>query len=304
MLGGMTRPEPQIAAVVVTYRRDRELGRLLQSIEASTVPLSLVVVVDHAAVPATRQLLGRFHLPVLYIANANNPGPGAGWKNGMETALRELPATTHFLILDDDVVLPPQAVARLVGATESVAVACPMLLDASEKIWAFPEPRESALRRKIREIHTAEESVAAFGHAPLAFVWATGACLLVRREAVDAMGFYRTDFWMLGEDLEYTMRLAAGGGGVFLPDLFVPHLPPPAVHPESAAAAERVKFRSLLQNLAYLSFHHPASGHLRWYLAGNVRRYFRTFGWNPIALGQSFSCLWKGAILRKPAGRK
>ncbi len=300
----MSTSPTQIAAVVVTHRRDLELARLLQSLEASSLHPTLIVIVDHAASATTETVVEASTLDTVYISSPDNPGPGAGWKRGMQAALIRQPRTTHFLILDDDVILPSEAIEKLTLASARAAITCPMLLDSNEKIWAFPEPKNVALRKKIRQVHTEADSLEHLGTEPLPFVWCTGACLLVRRDAVDAAGFYRTDFWMLGEDLEYSMRLAAFGGGLFLPDVFVPHLPPVAADSTTATASNRKKFDSLLQNLAYLSFHHPSSDHLMSYLPGNARRYFRTFGWNPGSLARIVACLWKGAISAKPAGVK
>ncbi|MEO7933614.1 MAG: glycosyltransferase family 2 protein [Chthoniobacterales bacterium] len=298
----MSTSSTQIAAVVVTFRRDPELVRLLQSLEASTRQPTLIVIVDNAASAATETVVAESSLNTFYMASPDNPGPGTGWKRGMQAALVRLPGTTHFLVLDDDVVLPVEAIEKLVQASAKAVITCPMLLDSNAKIWAFPEPKKVQLRKKIRQVQSASDSTQLLGKEPLPFVWCTGACLLVRRDAVDAAGFYRTDFWMLGEDLEYSMRLAAFGGGLFLPDVFVIHLPPIATEP--AAASHRKKFDSLLQNLAYLSFHHPSSDHLMSYLPGNARRYFRTFGWNLASLTRIVVCLWKGAISGKPAGVK
>ena len=293
---------PTIAAIIVTYQREPELARLLRSLEASSVQPHLIVVVDHGARVSTQALLAKFHLETHYVAVPENPGPGAGWKNGMEMALKRLPELTHFLILDDDVVLPVEAAERLLSASAHAAITCPMLLNSDENVWAFPEPAEPSLRVTIRKVQTPEQSVQVLGTEPRPFLWCTGACVLVRRDAVDAVGFHRTDFWMLGEDLEYSMRIVGFGGGLFLPDVFVHHLPPQATDSARANAANRRKFDSLLQNLAYLSFHHPYSAHLRSYLAGNAHRYFRTYGWNSTAFFNVIKALWRGALLAQPAG--
>ena len=292
----------QIAVVIVTFRRDPELIRLLESIESSIVCPKIVVVVDHAAQSSTEAAIAKFNLHTLYIASPENPGPGGGWSRGMRAALKAEPGTSHFLILDDDVILPVDAIERLADATEKAAISCPMLLDSEKKVWAFPEPSDKLLRRTIREVKSAEECMEKLGNRPLPFVWCTGACILVRRDAVESVGFHRTDFWMLGEDLEYSMRLSAFGGGLFLPDLFVEHLPPEAVNSKIAQESDRLKFGSLLQNLCYLSFHHPNSVHMKSYLPGNARRFFRTFGWNLGSVFRVAQCFWRGAVLGRPAG--
>lgn len=293
-----------VAAVVVTYRREAELARLLVSLKQSSRVPDFTVVVDNAALVSTRAAVESAEIATYYVACPENAGPGAGWKRGMETALECHPQVSHFLVLDDDVVLPPNAIERLLEASEKAAIICPLLLDDQDAVWAFPEPKEEALRQTIRRVKTLADATLELGRAPLPFLWCTGACILVRRAAVDAVGFHRTDFWMLGEDLEFSMRIAAQGGGVFLPDLGVPHLPPPPASDEQGEAANRRKFRSLLQNLAYLALHHPHSAHLKNYLPGNVRRYFRTFGWNWQALREVSACLTQGILLCRPAGFK
>jgi hypothetical protein len=79
-------------------------------------------------------------------------------------------------------------------------------------------------------------------------------------------------------------------------------LPPPPVDPESHFIGHRLKFLALLQNLSYLAFHSPYSGHLRRYLAGNFKRFLRTEGCTAGTLRDGWSAFWQGAICGKPAG--
>ena len=106
---------------------------------------------------------------------------------------------------------------------------------------------------------------------------------------------------MLGEDLEYSMRVASTLGGVFTAAVTVPHQPP-APDPRTARAAHRRKFLALLQNLSYLSFHSPHRAHLRSYLAGNFKRYARTEGFAPGTLWDGWCAFYQGALWRQPAG--
>ena len=43
---------------------------------------------------------------------------------------------------------------------------------------------------------------------------------LVRRAAVDAAGFHRADFWVRGEDLDFSLRLNMKGPGVLLTPMY------------------------------------------------------------------------------------
>jgi glycosyltransferase involved in cell wall biosynthesis len=298
----LSRPAPRVAAAIATHRRDKELARLLASLEQSTVPLHAVVVADNASSPDTRTICEQAPLSCIWLPRPVNNGPGPAWNTATARALEDS-AVTHVLILDDDVVPPPETVAVLLAAMESsgAGAAAPLLFDEKQHLWAFPEPRETPLRAAVRRVVTADEARAVFGEENHPFCWATGACMLYPRRAFEACGYFREDFWMLGEDLEYSMRVASTLGGVFTAVVAVPHLPP-APDPSHARVSHRLKFLALLQNLSYLAFHSPHRAHLRSYLAGNFKRYARTEGWAPGTLWDAWCAFYEGAMLQQPAG--
>lgn len=261
-------------------------------------------VADNAASEATRDVCASAPLTALWIPRDTNNGPGPAWNAAISKALED-PAVTHVLVMDDDVDPPPGSLAALLGAMQEshAAAAAPLLFDASGRLWGFPEPREAELREVVRRVHTADECRRAFGASPHPFCWATGACMLYTRAAFKSCGIFGEDFWMLGEDLEFSMRVAAQLGGVFTAEAAVPHLPPQPFHRAGTRAVHRAKFLALLQNLSFLAFHSPHSAHLRGYLPGNFLRYARTEGWEPGTLTDALAAFWLGAVRRQPAGR-
>lgn len=295
---------PVIAVAVATYRREPELRRLLAALAASRRPVTgKVFVADNAASPTTKDACAAAPLPCEWLPLGENRGPGPAWNRAIRAALAS-DQTTHVLVVDDDVVPPPETLEVLLEALHitGAAAAAPLLTDARENLWGFPEPREVELRAAIRRARTPEECRATLGTAPHAFCWATGACLLYTRSAFEKAGLFREDFWMLGEDLELSMRVACTFGGVFTAAAAVPHLPPEPTDDAAATRAHRTKFLALLQNLSYLSFHSPHRAHLRSYLAGNFRRYLRTEGWSTAAWREMWSAFYAGALRRQPAG--
>jgi GT2 family glycosyltransferase len=303
----MTDPDmsqPVVAVAVATYRRDHELRRLLDALAASLLPVTgKVYVADNAHSSTTAKVCQSAPLPCEWLPVQENSGPGPAWNCAIRAALADNQAT-HVLVLDDDVVPPPETVSVLLNALEisGAAVAAPLLFDTEDKLWGFPEPKEVELRLTIRRVHTKQECLTAFGTSPHPFCWATGACLLYTRRALEQAGMFREDFWMLGEDLELSMRAAANLGGVFTAAAAVPHLPPPAADSANASRAHRAKFLALLQNLSYLSFHSPHRAHLPRYLPGNFRRYLRTERISLPTLREAWSAFCYGAVRAQPAG--
>lgn len=285
-----------VVVCVVTHRRPDEIERLLRSLGESSLRPTEVIISDHAPDGTVAGLAAQASLPVRVLSDPSNPGPGAGWANA--AAARES-KTSDLIFMDDDIVPGPTVIERLVETLRQASVAVPILTDQNGRIWGFPEPTDRRLRKSIREAVTPSDALRLLGRGPHRFCWATGACVAVRSELYEEVGGFRRDFWMLGEDLELTMRLAARGEAVFLADVVVPHLPP-AGNPSPAAA--RIKFCSLLQNLSYLSLHSPHSRHLMTYLPGNFRRYFRDFGVSRATIHEALTCFVAGSFLAQPAG--
>jgi GT2 family glycosyltransferase len=297
-----TTPSPCVAAAIATHRRDAELTRLLAALQKSDPPLTGGIhVADNASSEKTRELCAAFP-QVHWLPRPINNGPGPAWNTAIHHALKN-PKVTHVLVLDDDVVPPPETVRLLLAAMQSAgaATAAPLLFDERGQLWGFPEPREKALRSAIRRANTPEECRHALGDAPHPFCWATGACMLYTRRALETSGPFREDFWMLGEDLELSMRTGAESGCVFTAQCAVPHLPPPP-DPSTARLSHHLKFLALLQNLSYLAFHSPHSAHLKTYLVGNFKRYLCTEGFAPGTLWDGWWAFYQGAIGRQPAG--
>jgi GT2 family glycosyltransferase len=298
-----------VVAVVVTHRRREALGRLVASLAAAGDRLAGLVVCDHS--PGTgsgvREVVaaGVRGFESLVIEDASNPGPGAGWANATRAALERFgEKLTAVWYLDDDVVIPPGGLGSLCIEAEAAGVSAiaPLLEDAGGRLWAFPEPRERTLRRVIRRAAAPSDALRLLGGGVIPFCWCTGACFLVNRAALGAAGFHRGDFFMLGEDLEYSMRVAARVPAGFTCRVSVPHLPPEPADPAVARTSGYVKFCSLLQNLSYLSFHSPDSTHMKFYLPGNFRRFFRTHGTGFRTAGHALACFLAGAVCGEPAG--
>ncbi len=295
-------PVPRVAAVIATYRRPEELARLLGNLARSQVrPTGGVFVADNAAAEETRKVCRASSSEVHWLPRTENIGPGAAWNHGIREALRD-PAVSHVLVLDDDAVLKADALGTLLAAIDGQGAAAPLLFDREDHLWGFPEPAEQALRPVIRRLQTEADCRLGLGLTPHHFCWATGACMLYVRAAFERCGFFREDFWMLGEDLDFSMRVATSLGGVFTAQVAVRHLPPEPSHAADARTGHRLKFLALLQNLSYLAFHAPHCAHLRGYLAGNFKRYLRTEGMTPGNLAEAWSAFALGALRKQPAG--
>jgi len=295
-----------IVGLVVTYRRPEIVLRLTERLNHQTRVLDHLLLINNAAEAETEAAARTFHGKLTYVGLEENLGAARALAQGQEQALREFTEMTHLAILDDDIVPPDETLERLLAASQSIPSdhVVPLLTDGQGSLWGIPEPVKPALRKSLRNCisrpNRVEEDACS---RPEAFCWATGACAVVTRRALEVCGVYRPEFFITGDDLEFSMRTASRLGGHFLPDLRVPHLPPePAAGQCPDPAAGMMKFCALLQNLVYLAFRSPHSRHLWRYVPGNVKRFVKTYGIGPFPLSLLIRVLWGALACGQPAG--
>ena len=294
--------KPAVAALIATYRRPRELQRLLQSLAQADGALAIVIVVDNDGSEDVRALVEKTYAGAHYLNPGPNVGCGGGLKRAEEHALQRKGAgLTHLLILDDDAVLPPETLAALADAMERerADLAYPLVTDQGGRVGWLPGLTPPLPGVSDAFDGTPEEFRSRFGDGPRDFLWAQGICLLVARAAVERLGPHRDDFWVRGEDLEFSLRLTARGRGILVPTVVVQHLPPPE-NSSLSREAEYLKHCALVQNIAFIGFRLPHGHRIAWTLAGALRRFARRWSWR--AFADAGRAVWRGAVLGEPAG--
>jgi len=294
-----------VVAVIASYRRPKELSRLLASLALTRRSLAGVVVVDNGVEAAATLIDQGNARPVYRVAPGRNLGCGGGLRLAEQNALERFPSATHLWILDDDAVVEADTLNVLLAAmaNENTQAAHPLVIDESGFLGWFPGLLDRKKFRIIRDRQTPEEFVARCGPDPIPFSWSQGIALLVTRQIIEQIGFHRDDFWVRGEDLEFSLRLTATARGIYVPVARVAHLPPAGAS-EDLDSSEYAKHRAMLQNLAYTSVRLRHGRPLLRTLPGNWIRFARTWGWRPIVMQDAVHAFLAGALLRGPAGHR
>jgi GT2 family glycosyltransferase len=292
-----------VIAITATYRRPTELARLLASLATIPTQLGGAIVIDNGAGEASSSEMQTGPLSIHRIAPGENLGCGGGLRLGEQMALERFPSATHFWILDDDAVVEPATLSQLLGAmaTEKADAAHPLVVAPDGSLGWFPGLLDRKKFRTIKKRQTPDEFVAQCGDAPIPFSWSQGIALLVTRSIVDRVGFHRDDFWVRGEDLEFSLRITAIARGIYVPAARVAHLPPSALGTD-AGDSEYAKHRAMLQNLAYTAVRLPHGRRLVRTLPGNWLRFLRTWPRSLRTVKDLIDVAWLGALLGRPAG--
>ncbi len=241
-----------VAAVVVTYDALPWLERCLESVRG--VP---TVVVDNGSRDGTPAFV-RERFPEVRLIEGDNRGLGAGWNRGIRAT-----ASRYVLILNADAWLVGDALARLVAFADSrpdAAVVGPRLRypdgRLQRSVRGFPTvwriATEYLFLRKLAPRSRALNAFYAGGFAHDAVREAEvvmGACMLVRRAALDEVGGLDEDYFLFSEETDWCYRFRQAGWKV----LFYPGAE--CVHVGGASHGGRLFVENLRGHLLFLAKH-------------------------------------------------
>lgn len=249
----MTGPVLDLTIVVLNYNTRDHLRECLLGVrrEGSTTlsrpdaPLHAeLIVVDNASVDGSAEMV-EAEVPWARLIRSGRNG---GFAFGNNLALR-CAAGRAVLLLNPDAVIPVGGLARLLAKLEAandIAVAGPKLLRADGSMHlacrrSFPTPTV-ALYRMVG-LSRLFPSSRRFGRYNLTFLdpdrpcdvdAVCGACMLVRRAALERVGLLDERFFMYAEDIDWCLRMKQAGWRVrYEPEIQVHHL-------HGAASRQRV----------------------------------------------------------------
>jgi hypothetical protein len=308
-----------VAVLVVTYRRPEEIQRLLISLRKCSSNISLVSVCDNFGEDErTRIIIEEENVlanyPILYKKSDINIF-AAGLNQALAQAIKYAQeGFTHYLICDDDVAFDTDILSGLLAALEKAgaASAAPALTDHSGLVIATP-----LLNRADGKLNKTNISPEAFreqfsiGYTPRLTV-CMGTCHLVTAKAMEKAGSYREDFWLMGDDLDFSHRIAAQqGGSIFVPWITVAHLYGAPFDPLSAERSNYLKKMALLHNYTYMGYHTPYGKYIRGRYFDLLRgkglmpqylAFLKEYRWRKEAVIDLLTTIFAAWIMKQPAG--
>jgi GT2 family glycosyltransferase len=230
----LDRGNVSVSALVVNYHAYGELGACLTSLAQQHTPLE-VIVVDHETIDERRRMLEQQHPSVRWIPRAENPGFAAG----VNLAARHATGRYLYLVNPDALVAPNTSTVLAAWLDEHVRVGVvgSKVLDPDGSIQAsarrFPGAstafggRTSWLTRRFPANPVTRRNLLVGSHvsAPIEVDWVSGASMMVRRRAFDAVGGMDEGFFLYWEDADLCKRLRdAGWTTAYHPGSTITHL--------------------------------------------------------------------------------
>jgi rhamnopyranosyl-N-acetylglucosaminyl-diphospho-decaprenol beta-1,3/1,4-galactofuranosyltransferase len=206
----------RLVAVVLTYRRPEVAREAVNALLAQSRPPDRIILVENTEEP---EMADAFTSELVeHVASRRNTGAAGGFALGARVALQR--AATHVVFVDDDCTLAPDVFAHIERAVTKRlpgAVVGPVVVEpgGDELVWPISRPDGSEYGR------ASELPAHPLPTRQLAFHGLT-----VSAEALRRAGGPRPDLFFGGEDIEFCLRLAGHGYGIFcLPEAVAEHHP-------------------------------------------------------------------------------
>jgi N-acetylglucosaminyl-diphospho-decaprenol L-rhamnosyltransferase len=242
----------RVAAVVVTYDALPWIEQCLQSLAGVET-----VVVDNGSSDGTVAFV-RERFPDVGLVESENRGLGAGWNLG----LRET-TSAYALLLNADAWLVAGGLDRLVAFADTrprAAVVGPRLLNPDgtlqRSVRGYPTvwrlATEYLFLRKLAPGSSALNAFygGGFDHDQTREVEVVmGACMLLRRAAVEEVGYCDEDYFLFSEETDWCFRFREAGWEV----VFYPGAE--CIHVRGASHSGRLYRENLRGHLLFLTKH-------------------------------------------------
>ena len=205
----------RVDAVVVTYNRKALLQECVDAILAQSVSVERLILIDNNSTDGTESFLkekGYLDNPVIeYVKLPENIGGAGGFHEGMKKAREHQP--DWVWIMDDDTVPTPTCLEELLHARKAIKGKVSFLASAVRGMnhEAMNVPK---LSRKQFSKYTDWYEYLDQGIAQI--VKATFVSLLINIEAINQCGLPWKEFFIWGDDSEYTQRIIRDYGPAYM----------------------------------------------------------------------------------------
>lgn len=228
-------PARRVSALIVSYNVRDVILECLRAYFATCGEDAAAVVVDNASTDGSAAAVEKEFPNVHLLRLSDNLGFGKANNEGLP-----LTDSEFVLLMNPDVMVEPGCVQRLTQflvENPRAGAAGPKLerpdgrLDLAAR-RSFPSPISAFYRfAGLSRLFPNSPRFNRYNLGAVSMETAheidtgTAACLMVRRPAIDQVGFFDPDFFMYGEDIDLCYRLKQGGWKIFfVPEAVAVHL--------------------------------------------------------------------------------
>lgn len=195
----------KVAAIVVTYNRKELLRECLEALKKQTMQVLDVLIIDNASTDGTYEFiedLVQSDEMMKYINTGENLGGAGGFHFGLKEAYNR--GYDYMWMMDDDTIPEPQALEALLKAHVKLKgnygylSSCALWTDGS---YCTMNRQVADLDNCIHEYENIEKGL-------LRITRATFVSLFLKRSVVKKYGLPLKEYFIWGDDMEYSLRIS------------------------------------------------------------------------------------------------
>lgn len=210
---------PLVSVVTLNYNGKRFLKGLFDSLRECSYPHLEIIMVDNCSHDDSVQFVKEHYPEVKVHQNDQNYLYAGGNNRGLEIA-----AGKYICVLNNDVLVDPGFIEPIVEAFE----ANPRMMAGQPKILSMQNRSQFEYAGSAggfidwlgypfvrgRILFSIEEDSGQYD-TPARLFWASGACLFLRKEVIDAVGNFDEDFGLHMEEIDLCWRIHLAEGEVY-----------------------------------------------------------------------------------------
>ena len=239
-----------VCAIVVTHDRRELLRDCLTRLAGQQRPLDATLVVDNASGDGTAEMVQTDFPGARLLRMEENVGGAGGFHHGVAWAYER--GFDWLWLMDDDTLALPDTLRTLLDGARRAPAGRPLLV-ASQVRWK--DERLHPMNRSVPRWRDRALMAEAAAHGLVALRYATFVSVALSREAVERFGLPRAEYFIWGDDVEYTARVLRDDPGYLVPESRVYHWTPEP-HAAATPTSDRFYFhaRNTLLTLRGTSF--------------------------------------------------
>ncbi len=242
-----------LSIIIINYNTRDLTADCLESVYRTIKGISFeVFVVDNASVDGSAEFLKSKFPDINLIKNERNLGFAAANNQALKIIQGR-----YALLLNSDTVLKESAVWELVSFMEThpeAAMACGQLLNADgtkqNSIAGFPSLLTLLFNMPLLEYLFPEKfpSKRYEYNQPIEIDSGIGACLMVRKEAIDKVGMLDERYFFFMEETDWALQMReAGWKNYYVPTAFIYHL-------QGKSIGQNIRSRIIFYRSRYIFF--------------------------------------------------
>jgi hypothetical protein len=216
---------PKVIIIILNWNGLQDTRECLESLKRIDYPNYEIIVVDNGSSDGSPEKIKNMFPYIDLIRNRENLGFGAGCNVGIKEAQRK--GAKFIFLLNNDTVVECDALSKLAAALEkdeNAGIAGPKIYYyGSEKIIWSAGIRQDNVFIRFLSIGQGQKDVGRYSRQKKVDE-VSGCAMLIKESLIEKTGFFREDYFLYVEDMEFCLRAKRAGCEIlYVPDAVIWH---------------------------------------------------------------------------------